>query len=349
MARQSRQDPRVRDYILRHVADYPQRIGALTAKEFGLSRTAVAGYMQRLIADGLLQAEGKTRARRYQLAKIAALSFVIDISRGLSEDAVWRFRILPHIKNAKQNVVDLCHYGFTEMLNNAIDHSGSFKALLSYEQDHNEIKMMVVDFGIGVFQKIQRHFNLPDARSALLELSKGKLTSDSERHSGEGIFFTSRMFDRFSISSAGLYYSRERKDEDEWLMESTDVEATQGTCVIMTISTDAQWTTRDVFDGYQGDDLRFRKTHVPIKLSRYPGEQLVSRSQAKRVLARFDDFSEVFLDFANVQDIGQAFADEIFRVFKNAHPEIALYAVNTSPEIDRMIAYVTTANKADGT
>ena len=104
-----------------------------------------------------------------------------------------------------------------------------------------------------------------------------------------------------------------------------------------------------MFEKYQGDDLRFRKTHVPIMLSRYPGEQLVSRSQAKRVLARFDNFSEVFLDFADVQDIGQAFADEIFRVFKNAHPEIALYAVNTSPEIDRMIAYVTTTNKADGT
>ena len=191
--------------------------------------------MQRLMADGLLQAEGKTRARRYQLAKIVSLNFEIDIGRGLSEDVVWRFRILPHIKNVRQNVIDICHYGFTEMLNNAIDHSGSFKAFLSYEQDYNQIKMLVINSGIGVFQKIQRYFNLPDARSALLELSKGKLTSDRERHSGEGIFFTSRMFDFFYLGSAGLDYVRRRTSEHEWLMESADVEPTQGTLVVMSI------------------------------------------------------------------------------------------------------------------
>jgi STAS-like domain of unknown function (DUF4325) len=97
---------------------------------------------------------------------------------------------------------------------------------------------------------------------------------------------------------------------------------------------------RDIFDKYQGEDLYFRKTHVPIALARYPGEQLVSRSQAKRVLARFPDFSEVLLDFTDVPEIGQAFADEIFRVFKNAHPDTYLAAFNTNATVDKMIKYV---------
>ena len=115
----------------------------------------------------------------------------------------------------------------------------------------------------------------------------------------------------------------------------------------MEISTDGQWTTRTVFDTYQDDNLRFRRTHVPISLGNYPGEQLVSRSQAKRILARFDQFSEVILDFTDVEDIGQPFADEIFRVFRNAHPDIQIIATRTNPKIDKMIEFVTKAAQTD--
>ncbi len=105
----------------------------------------------------------------------------------------------------------------------------------------------------------------------------------------------------------------------------------------MEISTDAGWTTREIFAQYEGDHMRFRKTHVPIKLGNYPGEQLVSRSQAKRVLARFEEFSEVLLDFQGVEEIGQAFADEIFRVFPNAHPNITIAVTRAEPIVRKMI------------
>jgi hypothetical protein len=64
---------------------------------------------------------------------------------------------------------------------------------------------------------------------------------------------------------------------------------------------------------------------------------LISRSQAKRLLTRFDRFKEIVLDFQNVDSIGQAFADEIFRVFKNEHPNINLHPVNANEEVMRMI------------
>ena len=195
---------------------------------------------------------------------------------------------------------------------------------------------------VGIFNKIQQDFRLEDARTALLELSKGKLTSDKKNHSGEGIYFTSRMFDKFSILSGHLYYSRTRKDGDDWLIESLDKkDVTIGTHIRMSLRTNADWTMRDIFDKYQGEDLYFRKTHVPIALARYPGEQLVSRSQAKTSFGEIPDFSEVlFQDFTDVPEIGQAFADEIFRVFKNAHPDTYLAAFNTNATVDKMIKYV---------
>jgi hypothetical protein len=82
------------------------------------------------------------------------------------------------------------------------------------------------------------------------------------------------------------------------------------------------------------------KMHNPS----YPGEQLVSRAQAKHILAQVTDFSEVLLDFQGVSEIGQAFADEIFRVFQNAHPETRMMALNTSEAIDKMIEHVKAAS-----
>ncbi len=338
-ARRSRQNPLVREFILRNVEKFPNSIAREAAEEFDLSRTAVNRYLRRLIEEGLLTATGKTNARRYELRNLVEIAFRLEgITVSSSEDTVWRFRILPHIRDVPQNVVNICQYGFTEILNNVIDHSVSDDAIISFRQNFRRITIHIVDSGVGIFEKIQKDFNLPDPRSALLELSKGKLTSDKARHTGEGIFFTSRMFDVFQMGSGNLLYTRSRTDGNEWLVEAGDIlDGGPGTVVRMKISTDADWTTKRIFAQYEGDHMRFRRTHVPIKLGNYPGEQLVSRSQAKRILTPFEEFSEVLLDFQGVEEIGQAFADEIFRVFRNAHPDIKIIAIRAEPDVQNTI------------
>lgn len=341
IARKSRQNPKIREFILNNVARHPSDIVAKSSEKYGISRAALAGYLSSLVAEGLLTASGNTRARRYQLKSISAGSYQVKLSHGLPEHHVFRFRILPLMKDVPQNVIDICQYGFTEMLNNAIDHSQSPDAIISYDQTHTTIQMMIVDHGVGIFEKIQKDFGLSDSRSALLELSKGKLTSDKANHAGEGIFFTSRMFDEFQIRSGHLLYDRERVENDDWLIETKDiVDQVSGTEITMVISPRATWTTAEVFDEIQGEDLSFRKTHVPVSLGRYAGEQLVSRSQAKRILARFDQFSEVMLDFEGVPQIGQAFADEIFRVFAESHPGTRIVPVRANETVLKMIEYV---------
>jgi anti-sigma regulatory factor (Ser/Thr protein kinase) len=339
----SRQNPEVREFLLENIPDNPTSVASMAVERFGLSRAAIGGYLARLVAEGLVEASGKTRARSYVIKPAVDLRFIRERNGRWTEDNVWREDIRPLMDNVRDNIIDIAQYGVTEIVNNALDHSRSPNIVTWYREYHKDIRIDVADFGVGIFNKIQQDFKFADARTALLELSKGRLTSDRKNHAGEGIYFTSRMFDRFSISSGHLFYDRNRTyGEDDWLVEAVDKNTyVEGTHVSMIINKNAGYTARDVFNLYQGKDIHFRTTHIPVVLGRYPGEQLVSRSQAKRILSRVTDFAEAMLDFQGVSEIGQAFADEIFRVFQNAHPKMRIMAFNTNEAIDKMIEHVT--------
>jgi hypothetical protein len=71
-----------------------------------------------------------------------------------------------------------------------------------------------------------------------------------------------------------------------------------------------------------------------------------TRSQARRIVAGLEKFRTIELDFKGIDTIGQAFADEIFRVYAKEHPFVNIQAVGTTEEIDRMIAHAL-ANRAE--
>jgi hypothetical protein len=72
-------------------------------------------------------------------------------------------------------------------------------------------------------------------------------------------------------------------------------------------------------------------------MAEHSENDLISRSQAKRLLLRIDQFRTVVLDFGNVNQIGQAFADEIFRVFARRHPGVELQFINANEDISNMV------------
>jgi anti-sigma regulatory factor (Ser/Thr protein kinase) len=336
----------INSFILDEVEAHPQDIARLTATTFGISRQSVAKHLRRLVSEGLLMAVGKTRARRYRLKTIIDHSFSLEVTPMLAEDVEWRQKILPLMNGVRENVKDICHYGFTEMVNNVIDHSEAKDATIAIRRTARSISLMVLDEGVGIFNKLQRSFGLDDPRHALLELSKGKLTSDPDSHTGEGIFFTSRMFDEFMINSGTMLFKRFNKLDDDWFIEITEHPLTEGTMIVMTIHPQAAHTTKEIFDKFADGVTGFSRTHVPIQMALYEGDKLISRSQARRILARVERFNEVLLDFRGVTEIGQAFADEIFRVFHREHPEIILKSMFTNPDIDRMIERVTVGARA---
>jgi hypothetical protein len=174
-------------------------------------------------------------------------------------------------------------------------------------------------------------------RQALFELSKGKLTTDPERHLGEGVFFTSRMFDHFEISANDLKFHHDDNFKFDLLNEEKGI-FSDGTTVFMSIALISQRTAADVYSEFTKapEDFDFSKTVVPMKLARFGDEQLVSRSQAKRLIARFEKFKTVIIDFSEIQEIGQAFADELFRVYANKFPDVELVPKNMTNQVEKM-------------
>lgn len=338
MSKSKKKTEDIRQFILENTEDHPTDITSFVSDTFAISRQASHRHVQKLVQEGLLTAHGATRNRKYDVKPIAEFATVLSLAE-LEEDKVWRELIRPQLGNIPENVLQICQYGFTEIVNNAIDHSEGKNLIINLKCTYKLIELDLIDDGVGIFNKIQKELHLDDQLHAILELSKGKLTTDPDRHTGEGIFFTSRMFDEFTILSGKLFFKHIEPDND-WLLENTN-EFHKGTGVQLLISSKSTRTTKQVFDQFSVEgDYGFSKTHVPVFLARYGDENLVSRSQAKRLLARFERFKEIVLNFENVDSIGQAFADEIFRVFALQHPNIHLYPINANKQVENMIKRV---------
>jgi hypothetical protein len=201
-----------------------------------------------------------------------------------------------------------------------------------------DVQIGIMDDGVGIFRKIQKALGLLDERHSVLELAKGKLTTDPARHTGEGIFFSSRMFDHFAILSGETYFSHKFLDDKDWILETKGPDTGIYTYVQMKLWNHTSRTPKKIFAKFTiGDELAFAKTVVPVRLAQYGDEALVSRSQAKRLLARVEKFAVVMLDFEGVSTIGQAFADEVFRVFPTEHPGTELHPINANTAVGEMV------------
>lgn len=202
------------------------------------------------------------------------------------------------------------------------------------------VEMAIGDDGCGVFRKIRESQCLLDERHAMLELSKGSLTTDPDRHSGNGMFLMCNLFDAVRIVSGGTCISHGSRTESgesgDWMLR-TDRTA-EGTTVFLKLRSRASGTLQEVLEEYSSEDSGgISRVVVPVRLARYGRDPLVSRSQAKRLLERLETYGTVVLDFRGVDAIGPAFADEIFRVFARRHPDIELIPVHTCPLAQKMI------------
>jgi hypothetical protein len=78
-------------------------------------------------------------------------------------------------------------------------------------------------------------------------------------------------------------------------------------------------------------------TKIPVRLAQLSSER-VSRSQAKWVVNRATQFKTVVLYFEGVALVGQAFVDEVFRVFATAHPHVRLKTMGMTPEVAKLVS-----------
>lgn len=325
----------IQKFIFDNVENHPGDIAKILANEFGVSRQRAHRYLTREVENGNIIKIGRTRWTRYFLTSGKNITFLEKIKPGLAEDRVWSKYVKPIILSCSENIYRICAYGFTEIFNNAIDHSQGTTILTQVKISNNTLNITIMDNGIGIFKKIQKALQLDSIEESILHLSKGKFTTDPKNHSGEGIFFTSRIFDSFSILSGDTYYIF--KNEGWFLSPEKNKDFQRGTFIEMVISLDSEKILKDVFDQYADQEIGFGKTIVAVALSGDPNDPHVSRSQAKRLLMGLEKFNTIILDFKGVVSVGQAFVDEIFRVFKNEYPNITIHHVRANDEVDSMI------------
>lgn len=266
----------IRDFIVDHVDEHPYDLTSTVAQHFEISRQAAHQHINQAVKDGIITAGGSGRARYYEIRPLVDLIYEFELSSQLQEDLIWREHVRPALGHLADNVLQICEYGFTEMFNNAIDHSEGTQATIRIFCTAKGIRLDIMDNGVGIFRKIQRALNLADARLALLELGKGKFTTDPDRHSGQGIFFTSRAFDHFIILSHDLSYVHGGSEKQDWLLNEPEAGETDAsglrmsTYIMMTIDARSKRDLKAVLDEYASADVGdygFTKTKVPVELA----------------------------------------------------------------------------------
>lgn len=323
--------------IAQAVEDLLRERGAVTsgalAERLGVGRHSAHAYLRSLVAEGALARAGAGRGTRYHRAPKVIAEGAWPRA-GLSEDSVWQ-SLASAIGSAvsRPNVRSILHYAMTEMVNNAIDHSGASTVSVRVSDPGSAVAFEVEDDGIGIFEHLMASRGLPSPYEAIAELQKGKVTTMPEAHSGEGIFFTSRLADRMAIGSGRARWVIDRAKDDQ-SVETTDPRT--GTLVRFEIDKATDRTTESVFRQFESPDHGFSRTRTSIKLFT-EGDEIVSRSEAKRLLAGLERFDEIELDFRHVRGIGQGFADEVFRVWQQQHPGSRLIVEGASAAVRFMI------------
>jgi anti-sigma regulatory factor (Ser/Thr protein kinase) len=304
--------PSLGDFLIDEVEHHPADLVPRAASKFRISRQAVHHHLNRLLREGVLLAEGRTRARRYALAVLDEITERLDAREGL----LWRRRFLPTLAEVPAAVVEIARFGFAEIVRNALDHSGSAEASLRLRRTAAAVEIRVSDQGTGILRHLAGALGVDDPRLAALEIARSR-----------SLGHVARAFDTFLVWSDRHVLRREARDGDgRWSLEPLAARV-RGTTVGLRI--------RVRSDATIGDVLSRTSTEIPLRLAFDEGEQPTSREQARRVLPRTQRPRELVVDFTDIACVGPAFADELLCVVPREHPGMRLSWRNASPEVEQ--------------
>ncbi|MFV9673287.1 MAG: STAS-like domain-containing protein, partial [Acidimicrobiia bacterium] len=194
------------------------------------------------------------------------------------------------------------------------------------------VTISIEDAGVGAFEKVRVGKHLESHFDALGQLSKGKLTTDPERHTGEGIFFTSKVVDRFTLAANDIEWTVDNVGGDVAVGVSGRV---AGTTIRLVHGLDCERTLESVFGDYT-TGLEFDTSRTVVKLFEYGGT-FISRSEARRLSVGLERFRVVIVDFRGIERVGQGFVDELFRVWARGNEDVSLEPVNMNAAVEFMV------------
>jgi anti-sigma regulatory factor (Ser/Thr protein kinase) len=332
----------LRTLILNTIKKQGQVTTAYIVGQTALSRAYAQRFLKNLADEGIIVLMGKANQAHYIMRSKKGASIEkplrvhrIMLNKDLSEDKVLReikeeSAILQDVADNVSSIVD---YAFTEMLNNAIEHSTSEKIDLVIMKTTTDIRFTVADRGVGIFNNIKKIKCLRTTIEAIQDLLKGKETTVPDAHSGEGIFFTSKIADLLTIKSFEKKLVFDNVGQDIYIK---DVQSVKGTKIDFVLDLKSKKKLADLFNKYTDDSFQFSKTAVKVKLY-HQDVDYVSRSQARRILVGLEKFKNIELDFKDIKTIGQAFADEVFRIWQSAHKDVKFVVNNANENVMIMI------------
>jgi len=315
--------------------EHSHQLADHVVEKTGASRRAAQAMLKRLVDAGWLRREGGFSRPVYTPGALRQVVRSYPLY-GLQEDLPWQRDYAPNFE-LPAHVGRMVQHAFTELLNNAIDHSGGTSVTVSLRQTPTHVQLLVSDDGCGVFEKIAGTYDIADPNLAMLELSKGRLTTAPQEHTGRGLFFSSQLADVFDLHANGTAYQRRAWDTSGW--RPGKALPRQGTSIYFAVALDTSRTLDQVLGAWSldGSGIAFDRTIISLRLLAGPGQALDSRAQARRVTARLERFKRADIDFDGVPDIGHAFADELFRVFGLNHRAVELVPVNANKRILALI------------
>lgn len=296
-------------------------------RRYDLEATRSAWLRYRLARAGVPVGDSALAARRVEV--LVDREYLLD---GLAEDAVWTdIRQALNLRGGSA-ADQIFSYAFTEMVNNSIDHSGGRVVQISVLKVEAGIEIAVQDDGQGAFAHLADGLGLPDHFTAIQELTKGKRTTAPDRHTGEGIFFTSKAVDMFRLAANGIVWTVDNLRNDQAVGVST---VSEGTKVTLDLDPTTDRDLAGLFHEFTIDH-EFSRSRPVVKLFEF-GLAFVSRSEAKRLLAGMETFAEVEVDFTGVDSVGQAFVDEMLRVWPEHHPGTLVIPTGMNRAVEFMV------------
>jgi anti-sigma regulatory factor (Ser/Thr protein kinase) len=330
--------PAVTAWITEASLEHGASLAAHLMQRLAIGRSSATALLRRLVAAQWLQRSGPRHRPVYRPGALRQVVRTYALA-GLQEDRPWRVDIAPCLE-LPPAVRRMAQHACTELLNNAVDHSGGNRVTLSVRQTPLHLQMLVSDDGCGVFDRIEQAFAIDEPRLAMFELSKGKLSSDPLRHRGHGLYFTAQLADIFDLHANGVAFQRRTgTDAVAGRWRDTRSLARAGSSIYWAVALDTPRTLASVLEAHSGGrpGCPFELTRVPLHLLA-DGGVLASRAEARRVAARLVEFRGALLDFCGVRELGQAFADELFRVCPQDQPRLRIEPVGMSPAVAATVA-----------
>ena len=166
-------------WITEAALHHPDSLRQALSERLGVGSAVARALLRELVAAQWLKAEVSPRRVRFSPGLLRQVVRRYPIA-GLHEDRPWSRDFLPCL-TLPDAVARMAQHAFTELLNNAIEHSGGGSVTVSMRQTPLQLQLLVSDDGRGIFDAIGETYQIDDPAQAMLELAQA-IDESAMRH-----------------------------------------------------------------------------------------------------------------------------------------------------------------------